>query len=197
MVAGTDTTATALTYLVYEVIQHPEVKQRLLQELSACTPHPSWEELESKPYLNNVILETLRLHTPVGATLPRTNPTEDVVMSGYRIPAGTVVGSQAYTLHRDPNVFTNPLAFNPDRWEKTTAEMKDAFMPFGGNMRICLGQNVARCEMLHAVSRFFRECGESKSLRLAEGTNEASVEPLDYFVTRPTAGKLEITMREK
>lgn len=197
IIAGTDTTATALIYLVYEVLRHPKIKDKLLQELKTCTPHPSWEELESKTYLNNVISETLRLHSPVGATLPRTNPTEDVVFLGYKIPAGTIVGSQAYSLHRDPKAFGDPLTFNPDRWNEPTNEMRDAFMAFGGTVRTCLGQNVARCEMLHAVCRFFRECGENPNLRIADGTNEKTVAQLDFFITKPAAGKVEITMTEK
>ena len=194
IIAGSDTTAMALTYLVYEVLRHPEIKQKLVEELATCTPNPSWEELESKTYLNNVITETLRLHPPVGGTLPRTNPVGDVVFCGYKVPAATIVGTQAYTFQRDSDVFKNALSFDPDRWSKPTAEMREHFMPFGGTVRTCLGQNVARCELLHAVYRFFRECGSDERLRLMQNMTPEAVVPLDFFVMKPSCGKMDITM---
>ena len=108
IIAGSDTTAMALTYLVYLVLRNPDVKERLLQELATCTENPSWEELEGKQYLNNVITETLRLYPPVPASLPRVCPTADTVLGGYKIPANTVVVTQAYTFHRNPKVFSEP-----------------------------------------------------------------------------------------
>ncbi len=76
IIAGTDTTAMTLTYLVYEVLQNPGIKTKLLKELEPCSADPRVGELEEKQYLNNVIQETLRLHSAVPASLPRTVPAE-------------------------------------------------------------------------------------------------------------------------
>ena len=56
---------------------------------------------------------------------------------------------------------------------------------------VCLGQNVARLELLHAVATFFHECSDA---RIAESTTPESMEILDFFVIKPAGGKLEITM---
>ncbi|KAF7192387.1 Cytochrome P450 monooxygenase [Pseudocercospora fuligena] len=77
--AGSDTTAMALTYLVYEVLRHPEVKKRLTADLNTCSEDPGRAELESKPYLQQVIQETLRLHSPVPGSLPRVSRTGAVL----------------------------------------------------------------------------------------------------------------------
>jgi len=108
IIAGTDTTAMTLTYLVYEVLQNPGIKTKLLKELEPCSADPRLGELEEKQYLNNVIQETLRLHSAVPASLPRTVPAEGAVFGGYHIPAGYTVSTQAYTLHRNPHVWADP-----------------------------------------------------------------------------------------
>lgn len=56
-------------------------------------------------------------------------------MAGYALPEGTTVTTQAFTQHRSSDIFPDPLAFRPDRWENPTQEMKDMFMPFGGGTR--------------------------------------------------------------
>ena len=108
IIAGSDTTASVLTYLVYEVLRHPLIKETLIDELSTCSPSPGWEELEGKPYLNRVIEESLRMHPGVQGTLPRVAPKEGATLAGQFIPAGTIVGTQAYTMHRDPIAFPDP-----------------------------------------------------------------------------------------
>ena len=110
IVAGADTTAMTLTYLVWEVLSQPKVKAKLLKELSSCSEKPSWEELEGLEYLNNVIQETLRLRPAAGA-LPRVAPKQGATLGEYRLPGDTVAITQAYITHRDPVVFKHPEQF--------------------------------------------------------------------------------------
>ncbi|KAK4500352.1 hypothetical protein PRZ48_008541 [Zasmidium cellare] len=191
IVAGSDTTATALTYLVYSVLKHPEIQQKLTAELETCSADPNWEELEAKPYINNVITETLRLYAPVPASLPRVAPQGTVLGGKYAIPGFAVVDTQAYTFHRDAKVFPDPERFDPDRWTNVTTEMREHFQTFGGAIRTCLGQNVARMELLHATSLFFHELPNA---RLAPTTTDSSMDIIDYFVIKPKSGKCEITL---
>jgi cytochrome P450 len=107
--AGTDTTAASLTYLVYAILRHPEVKEKLVEELQSCTTIPTWEELETKQYLNNVIQEALRIHPAVPGSLTRVVPAGGENALKYEIPAGTQIGTQALTFQRDPNIFKDPL----------------------------------------------------------------------------------------
>jgi cytochrome P450 len=111
IIAGADTTANAITYLVYEVLGHPDVKRKLLWELDTCSSDPGWEELEAKPYISNVISETLRRHPPIAGSLPRCVPKGGATLAGYRIPEGAVVDTQAYSFHLDPKVWPDPLTY--------------------------------------------------------------------------------------
>lgn len=63
--------------------------------------------------------------------------------------------------------------------------MKEHMMPFGGPARSCLGENIARLEMLHAVFEFFRECGD---VTLAASMTEESMDMVDYFAIKPKGG---------
>lgn len=93
------------------------------------------------PFLDAVIKETLRLYAPIPASQPRTS-NRDTTIDGYLIPAGTFVSCQAYSLHRNPEVFPDPYTFNPERWlgdERQVAEMKRWWWPFSSGARMCLG----------------------------------------------------------
>ena len=105
-IAGTDTAAIALTYLVWAVLNHPHVKQKLQAELDQhCPADPMGKELETLLYLNSVIEETLRLYSPISQSLPRSTPAGGTTLCGYELPPGTIVSTQAYTFHRDPAIY--------------------------------------------------------------------------------------------
>ena len=140
IVAGSDTTANTLTYLVWAVCRHPEVKAALVTELETLPASGFGDgELKQLPYLNQVVEETLRLYSAAPSTLPRRVPPGGAVLAGHWLEGGTTVSSQAYTLHRDPETFSFPDNFNPSRWERPTKDMKDAFFAFGGGSRGKLG----------------------------------------------------------
>jgi cytochrome P450 len=107
IIAGSDTTATTMTYLVWEVCRNPHIKRSLLLELGGLADNFEHDDLRSLPYLNQVITETLRLYTGVPSGLPRVSR-HGANLGGYWIPAGVTVTTQAYSLHRDPDVFTDP-----------------------------------------------------------------------------------------
>ncbi|KAF3033406.1 hypothetical protein E8E12_000483 [Didymella heteroderae] len=187
--AGTDTTAMTLTYLVYTVLKHEEVEQKLIRELTALPPDPEFDQLNKLSYLQNVIQEVMRLHPAVPGSLPRIVPAGGGRLGKYTIPAGTQVSTQAWTLQRDGAVFPDPLKFDPDRWNDPTPAMKEHMLVFGGSARICLGQNIARLTLAHAVSTLFRECAD---ITLAPETTEESMEMVDYFAIKPKAQKCVI-----
>lgn len=111
IVAGSDTTAVTLTYLVWAVLKRPQLRRDLEVEVANLTDELTFDELSRAPLLNSVIEETLRLYGAAPGALPRTVPPNGVDMLGYFLPGGTVVSTQAYSIHRDPAIFPNPLEY--------------------------------------------------------------------------------------
>ncbi|KAL9081228.1 MAG: hypothetical protein Q9157_000203 [Trypethelium eluteriae] len=184
IVAGSDTTANTLTYLVWSVCRHPEIKQRLVQELATLPEGFSDQDTRSCEFLQYVIQETLRLFSAAPSALPRVVPDGGRNLAGYWLPGGATVSTQAYSLHRDPLLFPEPESFNPSRWEKARKEMRDAFMPFGGGSRICIGLNLAQMELRIATAHFFRSFPNAKVTR-AENFGEEDMDPMIYFLLIP------------
>lgn len=136
IVAGSDTTAVTLTYLVWSVCRAPpHVRNKLLDEIAAFENEPSAEDLKGAKYLNCVIDETLRLYGAAQTGLPRVVPPGGAVLGGYALDWGTTVEAQAYSLHRDGKVFEKPDMYEPGRWEGASKEMREQLVPFGGGAR--------------------------------------------------------------
>ncbi|OKL57242.1 hypothetical protein UA08_07402 [Talaromyces atroroseus] len=135
IVAGSDTTAITLTYLVWAVCRNPAIRDKLVAEVNTLPSDFNKDHIRDLPFLNQVIHEALRLHSAVPSALPRAVPKEGATLAGYNIPGGITVSTQAYTLHRNADVFPEPQSFDPSRWEEPTKEMKHVFMPFGGGSR--------------------------------------------------------------
>jgi cytochrome P450 len=108
-VAGTDTTAVTLTYLVWCVLSRPDLRQTIEEEVAGLPDDYTDPDLLTLPWLNAIISETLRLYGPISSALPRICPPGGAVLGGNSIPGGTVVSTQAYTIHRDPELFPSPL----------------------------------------------------------------------------------------
>lgn len=111
IVAGSDTTAVTLTYLVWCVLKRPDLQPRLEEEVAALPPGFQDEDLEQLPLLNGIIDETLRLYGAAPGTLPRVVPEGGATLGRHFIPARTVVCTQAFTLRRDPTIFPEPLRY--------------------------------------------------------------------------------------
>jgi cytochrome P450 len=108
IVAGTDTTAVSATYLIWAVLKHPKVKVRLQEELDSLSASLPIADVQSLKYLHCVINETLRLYGAVLSSLRRTTPRGGRELGGYFMPEKTTVETQAFTLHRNPEIFEDP-----------------------------------------------------------------------------------------
>jgi cytochrome P450 len=106
--AGSDTTAVTLTYLIFGVCINPEVQKKLVAEVSNLPDNLQHKDVQDLPYLNAVLNETLRLYPATPSPLPRVVPAQGAELSGHHIPGGTIVSSQAYSLHRNEDAFPNP-----------------------------------------------------------------------------------------
>ena len=144
LVAGHETTATALTWAMYWIHSLPAVKQELIKELdSEADPTP--ETLSQLPYLTAVCNETLRIH-PVGMlTFPR-RVEEPMELCGYQLEPGMLLMGCIYLVHQREDLYPNPQQFRPERFLERQFTPYE-FMPFGGGVRRCVGYALAQYEM--------------------------------------------------
>ena len=158
LVAGHETSGITLSYFMHEISQRPALQDRLRSELLTLNPPirpdskslPTARSIDALPLLDSMLQETLRLYAAAPAIQPRRTPfsPDGTTIEGYsNIPGGVRVSANAYTLHRNPEVFPEPLKWIPDRWMDTTKgnkeEMKRWFWAFGSGGRMCLGSNFA------------------------------------------------------
>jgi cytochrome P450 len=148
--AGHETTANLLTWTWYLLSQHPEVESRLHAELGEVLGGrtPSIEDIPRLPFTEKVIYEALRMYPPAWAISRMV--VKDWSIGGYDIPVGSIIIVSPYVMHRREEFFPEPDRFHPDRW---TPELRDslprfAFFPFGGGVRICIGERFAWMEAI-------------------------------------------------
>ncbi|KAK5167475.1 uncharacterized protein LTR77_007174 [Saxophila tyrrhenica] len=153
MIAGTETTATALSGTTYHLLRNPAYLSRLKEELRSqffSTEELTFESLARLPYLHAVLQEGMRMYPPVPAILPRIVPKGGLAICGEWVPAGTVVGVHQLATYRMEEHFSKPDEFHPQRWLKDLEFAKDqlnALEPFSVGPRDCLGKNLAWHEM--------------------------------------------------
>ncbi len=163
--AGHETTAVALTWLMHCLDENPEVVEKLLEEekrvLNGRTPQ--LEDLRSLEYTRMVIDETLRLYPP--AWIIGRHALDDDQLGNYRIPKNTNCLIPVYYIHRDPKQWDEPNKFNPERFSKENSKGRHKFVyfPFGGGPRLCIGNNFALMEMQVIVPMVVRALQLSKS----------------------------------
>ena len=143
LLAGHETTATALAWFFDLVLHHPGVMAKLRAE--AATSETT--------YLEAAISETLRLR-PVVAMVAR-KLREDMQVGPHLLPAGTVVAPNIFLTHRRADLYPDPLAFRPERFLEDRPETY-AWLPFGGGIRRCIGADFALMEMRVAIPEILR-----------------------------------------
>jgi cytochrome P450 family 110 len=150
LVAGHETTATALTWALYWICKLPTVREKLLRELQAVSGPLDPGVLFRLPYLNAVCSETLRIY-PVGLlTFPRVTRTR-VELKGSVLEPGTVVAGCIYLAHHREEVYPDPDKFIPERFlERRYSPFE--YLPFGGGVRRCIGMAFAQFEMKLVIS---------------------------------------------
>jgi cytochrome P450 family 135 len=144
LLAGHETTATALAWTADLLVRHPDTLRRLTDEIDAG---------DDDAYLRAVITESLRLRPVV--PLAGRRLTSELDLNGYTLPAGTDVTPAIWLTHTRPDLYPEPYAFRPDRFleERPTTY---GWVPFGGGVRRCLGAAFADFEMRVVLTEMLR-----------------------------------------
>ncbi|KAJ7481145.1 cytochrome P450 [Mycena galericulata] len=195
LVAGTETSSGTLTYFLWQISCSPDIAQKLQTEIDNAMPDPGvipdLTVLHALPYFNAFITEGFRVHGVVSALLERVVPPgENYNMMGYSIPPGTIVATQAWSLHRDPRVFPAPDTFDPERWlgEPDDSNRAAHIIPFGFGTRVCAGQQLAQAVMRIAVAAIIRNF----TVQADSSTTKASMKMMHGFASFPTAGQCKL-----
>ncbi|QIX02012.1 hypothetical protein AMS68_007529 [Peltaster fructicola] len=153
MIAGTETTATALSGTTYYLLQNPDIMAKLTAEVRSVATSAEdlrLEDLAKMKYLQAVLQEGLRMYPPASIDLPRQVPHGGISIDGNFIPAGTKIGIAQYASYRMPEHFKDANEFHPERWlgdPKYANDNLDSVEPFSVGPRNCLGKNLAWHEM--------------------------------------------------
>mmetsp|Transcript_16556 Transcript_16556/g.19834 ORF Transcript_16556/g.19834 Transcript_16556/m.19834 type:complete len:515 (-) Transcript_16556:611-2155(-) len=159
-IAGRDTTACTLSFTFMILSKHPEIQNKLFQEISSQNLKAdnsnfiTLDEVKEMKYLDGVIKECLRLFPPVPVDAKQCAE-ETVLPDGTVIPKGTRVAFEVYCMGRDPKVWKEPEAVIPERWyEKQPTQYE--FPVFQAGPRICLGKDLAMYEAKFATVELLR-----------------------------------------
>ncbi|KAF9077831.1 cytochrome P450 [Rhodocollybia butyracea] len=186
--AGGDTVGNACNIGTFYALKYPSIHQKLKEELDEIwvdKDRPmSYTTLEKLPYLTAFIKEVLRFSMGVVHPLPRVVGPSTPKIGGLKMPSGTIVEMSTTFLHMNPDVFPDPHIFNPDRWlvEDTNQMMLD-LAPFSKGPRICLGLNLAWCELYLIFGNIFRRL-DLKLLVTEDMIDNFAENCEDYFLPR-------------
>jgi cytochrome P450 len=187
--AGFDTTSASLSWMLWCASLTPGLWSRLRTEADEvygpvdAPTHANESVLAQLDLANRVMRETTRLH-PAGVISPR-QAARDVVVGGYRIPKGTLILWSAHLAGRDPDAWTDPLVFDPDRFIDPAPEQRAladiAWVPFGRGARNCIGFALAQMELTLIIARLAQRLDVST-------TSTQKPRPVGMVVNRPTGG---------
>ncbi|KAF9020787.1 cytochrome P450 [Hymenopellis radicata] len=208
LVAGHETTASAVTWLLYAITKEPEVQKKLREELlSVATEAPSLDELNALPYLDMVVRETLRIHTPVPNSIrvagkddviPTSKPFMDkngVVCDSIRIKKGDSITIPLHIMNTDPSIWGEDAAeFKPERWEKTPEAVSAIpgvwgnIMTFLGGPRACIGYRFSLAETKALVFTLIRAFEVELAVPHEDLAKKTSVVQRPYLRNNAAAG---------
>ncbi|XP_061579855.1 sterol 26-hydroxylase, mitochondrial [Cololabis saira] len=160
LLAGVDTTSNTLTWALHELSKHPQVQDKLYEELSTLVAPeqiPTAAEVTSLPYLRAVIKETLRMY-PVVPLNARFITEKSVSVGGYQFPKKSAFTFSHYAISHDEDTFPDSFSFRPERWLRDGRERPNPFgsIPFGYGVRGCVGRRIAELEMYLLLFQLIR-----------------------------------------
>ncbi|KAG7658464.1 Cytochrome P450 [Arabidopsis suecica] len=164
LIAGSDTTATVLQWIMANLVKNQEIQERLYEEITNVVGEEAKvveeKDTQKMPYLKAVVMEALRRHPPGNTVLPH-SVTEDTVLGGYKVPKKGTINFLVAEIGRDPKVWEEPMAFKPERFMEEAVDITGSrgikMMPFGAGRRICPGIGLAMLHLEYYVANMVRE----------------------------------------
>ncbi|KAJ3809623.1 cytochrome P450 [Lentinula aff. lateritia] len=202
LLAGVDASAVAVDYILWRFASQPlSVKQKIQAELDSTMPDagviPDWKTLHNLPILDALFKEGLRLHGPIPTFLERLAPKGGPLdLLWYQLPAGTVIDTQSWSMHRNRGIFRDPEEFDVFRWldsDQPQDAMLQAWAPYGLGTRICIGQHLARGAIKTVLAALLRNFDV---LPFPE-TNDESMEIMELFSMFPAGLSCKLNFRSR
>ncbi|XP_043209915.1 methyl farnesoate epoxidase-like [Amphibalanus amphitrite] len=161
-IAGSETTASSLSWALLFMVREPEVQRRVQRELDAVVGRhrlPSLEHQASLPYTEATLNEVARLATVTPVALAHNASFTETSIAGYRVPLGSMVLFDLHHIHTDPAYWKDPETFRPERFLTPSGQLRkeDHLLPFGTGKRQCIGEPVARMELFLFFSRLLHQ----------------------------------------
>ncbi|XP_071478584.1 cytochrome P450 3A24-like [Diadema antillarum] len=158
--AGYETTNTLLGFVFYLLSTHPEIQEKLIEEVDEMTPSRDsvgYTSIATMPYLDQVVCETLRIYPPAAVINRRC--TESFTYNGMTIEPGVVIFIPVYNIHHDEKYWPDPEKFDPDRFSKAEKDKRHPFawLPFGAGPHNCIGMRFALMEAKMAIARLLQK----------------------------------------
>ncbi|KAK4696162.1 hypothetical protein P7C71_g1713, partial [Lecanoromycetidae sp. Uapishka_2] len=200
ILAGSHTTSSSLTWIVWRLMKNPEMLAKLRKELDDAldglpgSEVPGHQKLENLTYFNCIIKEGLRIDTAVPGSTPRYVPRGGTNINNRTLPGGSIVSAQAYSCHRDPKVFPDPDEFRPERWLNESSEMRKLYIPFGADgPRKCIGIHLAYMELRVILAALLHRF----DLVFADEITDGSMDLDEFWLANPIGQHLDVTASER
>ncbi|KAM3590350.1 uncharacterized protein V6R79_007979 [Siganus canaliculatus] len=193
--AGVETTSTTLLWILAYLLHHPEVQERVQQELDQQVggERPVCVTDRGRlPYLDCVINEGMRIRPVSPVLIPHTAMTDSSI-GGHAVGRGTRVLVNMWSIHHDPQHWDKPDLFNPGRFldDKGQRVAPSCFLPFGAGPRVCVGESLARLELFLFLSSLLQRM----SFRLPDGASPPNLQGRLGVVLQPLPYKVMVTPR--
>lgn len=211
MIAGSDTTATALSSTVFHLCRNPDKLAKLQREIRRAFSSPdqivTGKELADCHYLKACVDEAMRMSPPVPGLLPR-EVIAPCKIDGLDLPEGTGVGVPIYTIHHNPEYYPQPFEYRPERWlhgDDAQLEIaRSAFNPFSLGARGCIGKSVAYMELRIAIAKLVWGFemqqivteGKAECWREGFAVRDDEYKLMDHFTSKKEGPIVAITPRE-
>ncbi|KAJ4289927.1 hypothetical protein N0V88_006724 [Collariella sp. IMI 366227] len=217
IIAGSDTTSTAMAATLFYLVRHPAALAKATAEIRS--KFASLEDIHQGPILNTCtylracIDEAMRLSPSVGGLLPREVLPGGMTVDGERVPEGTVIGTPHYTIHHNPDYYPDPFAYKPERWvvadmeknggegvgERDVQVAQSAFCPFSIGPRGCIGKGLAYVEMSITIARVLFMYDVRRAAGVVDPVGEEKVgefQMVDIFTSLKNGPMVEFRRRE-